>query len=146
MPMSSFLRKLSRKTLTFTMKMFPINAHWLYYQSKLQVFAKMKFKVGHIVVKNVVELGSLCLKLCERYCECINKFKRRMLSGLFLSFNYREWVFVIWSSEAIYLSPQRRMIHLKHKFCSELQYSKLDSILCLEEDLNQIIREFLQGK
>lgn len=146
MSMSSFLSKLSRKRLIFTMKMFPINAHWLYYQSKLQVFAKMKFKVGHIIVKNLVEMGSLCLKLCERYCEYINKFKRHMLSGLFLSFNYQEWVFVIWGSEAIYLSLQRIMIHLKHKLCSELQYSKLDCILCLEEDLNQIIREFLQGK
>lgn len=80
MSIYSFLSKLFWKRIIFifTVKMFHINAHWLHYQSKLQVFAK-----------NLVEMGSLCVKLCERYCEYINKFKRLMLSGLFLSFNYR---------------------------------------------------------
>lgn len=48
----------------------------------------MKFKVGYIIIKNLVEMGSLCLKFYERYCEYINKFKRFMLLGLFLFFNY----------------------------------------------------------
>lgn len=57
---SFFIFFWKRLTLIFTVNILHLNIYWPYYLSKSYMFAKMEFKVGHAITKNVVEMGGMC--------------------------------------------------------------------------------------